>query len=229
MLQTKVCKGCQLEKPGSEFYKDPRGALGLHSRCIPCHRQYYKNNVAKGLCRECGRSRGEDGTTIRCADCSKKARQKIGVIQSGRRASGLCVVCAEQKVSASFCEVCWFKDAARGLGRDRRDRKPRDPTTALWRMLQKKFRDQGGRCALTGELIVIGENAEIDHIMPKSRGGNNDPSNLRWVSSVANVMKWNQTDSELIARCKAILQSIDNGTAAEVVQLLRSVPACVGS
>jgi CRISPR/Cas system Type II protein with McrA/HNH and RuvC-like nuclease domain len=57
------------------------------------------------------------------------------------------------------------------------------------------FEKQGGRCALTD--VKLKSNASIDHIVPRSRGGTDDISNLRWVSWLANKMKGTQTDEEL--------------------------------
>jgi 5-methylcytosine-specific restriction endonuclease McrA len=48
---TKTCKKCQKEKTFDNFYKSPKGALGLQSYCIPCHKEktyeWIKNNPEK--------------------------------------------------------------------------------------------------------------------------------------------------------------------------------------
>lgn len=225
----KQCSLCRAAKSLDDFYADPRGKLGRSGRCKSCHGNYYRSNVSKGLCRECGKPRGDSGTTLRCAECSGRARVKIGAIQAARRASGLCVVCASPRITTSFCDVCWYKDAARGLGRDRRGRVERQQTGPLWQVLRAKLIAQEFRCALTGELMIIGENAEIDHILPKSRGGGNDPTNLRWVTSAANVMKWNRTDEELAVMCRQILRTLCDEPVGTLVPILRTVPSGVGA
>jgi len=64
-----------------------------------------------------------------------------------------------------------------------------------------------GLCGLTGMELKI-EDADIDHILPVSRGGTHEISNLRWVCSRANEAKGNMTDSELLLFCKQIAEWI---------------------
>ncbi|MHA4750810.1 HNH endonuclease, partial [Enterococcus faecium] len=64
------------------------------------------------------------------------------------------------------------------------------------------------KCGLTGENISLDTEIELDHIIPTTRGGTNDISNLRWVTKDANRLKQNKTDSELKELCKKILQTI---------------------
>lgn len=54
------------------------------------------------------------------------------------------------------------------------------------------------------------ENAQIDHIIPRSKEGTNDFSNLRWVIKEANFMKKNHFDNELIEFAKDIIKTIGN-------------------
>jgi hypothetical protein len=62
---------------------------------------------------------------------------------------------------------------------------------------------QRGRCALTGKRLD--RTAELDHIIPVSKGGLNHPSNLQWLSPEVNQCKNDLTDQEFIAICKAVL------------------------
>lgn len=63
---------------------------------------------------------------------------------------------------------------------------------------------QSGRCALTG--APLGPDAHLDHILPRSRGGTSDPSNLRWLTPTANRLKGNLLDVELLELCAVILR-----------------------
>lgn len=62
---------------------------------------------------------------------------------------------------------------------------------------------QRGRCALTGKRLD--RTAELDHIIPVSKGGLNHPSNLQWLSPEVNQCKNDLTDQEFINICKAVL------------------------
>lgn len=83
-----------------------------------------------------------------------------------------------------------------------------DDLKALWDA-------QGGRCALTGEVLEArcGENglaadgavAQLDHIQPVTRGGSHELSNLRWVTTRVNLAKRNLTDEEFLALCQAVV------------------------
>ena len=65
------------------------------------------------------------------------------------------------------------------------------------------WRKQRGRCALTGKRLD--RTAELDHIIPVSKGGKNEPSNLQWLAPEINQCKNDLTDQEFIAICKAVL------------------------
>jgi 5-methylcytosine-specific restriction endonuclease McrA len=62
---------------------------------------------------------------------------------------------------------------------------------------------QRGRCALTGKRLD--RTAELDHIIPVSKGGKNEPSNLQWLAPEINQCKNDLTDAEFIAICKQVL------------------------
>ena len=62
-------------------------------------------------------------------------------------------------------------------------------------------------CYLSGEPINLKENQyQLDHIQPKSRGGDNSLANLGIAHSVVNMMKHNLTPIELLEWCAKILE-----------------------
>lgn len=75
-----------------------------------------------------------------------------------------------------------------------------DDLKALWDA-------QGGLCGLTGQPMDIAT-ADIDHIVPRSRGGSNDLSNLRWTTRAANQAKGDMLDEELVALCAQVAEHI---------------------
>lgn len=73
--------------------------------------------------------------------------------------------------------------------------------------LARAWKRQRGRCALTGRRLD--RSAQIDHIVPKCRGGSDAPANLRWTCEAVNLAKRHMTDYELIALCREILSRAD--------------------
>lgn len=76
---------------------------------------------------------------------------------------------------------------------------------------QRLYARQSGRCALTG-LPLDGVPVHVDHIIPITRGGTDDESNLQLVVRPANMAKGNGTDEEfrtwLLAAADALRQKI---------------------
>lgn len=71
--------------------------------------------------------------------------------------------------------------------------------------LGRMWKRQRGLCALTSEKLTR-QNAELDHILPKARGGTDCASNLRWVTRTVNFAKRDLTDTEFIALCGNVMR-----------------------
>jgi 5-methylcytosine-specific restriction endonuclease McrA len=72
--------------------------------------------------------------------------------------------------------------------------------------LLDKLEYQQYKCALTGEHLIPGVNASLDHIIPKSRGGAIDKlENVQWVTTKVNYAKQNLLPEEFIKLCRAVL------------------------
>lgn len=80
---------------------------------------------------------------------------------------------------------------------------------ALWRQ-------QRGLCALTGR--KLDRSAEVDHIVPRARGGGDLISNLRWVCRDANRAKRDLTDEEFGALCADVMRWI--GRRVQMIESL---------
>lgn len=65
------------------------------------------------------------------------------------------------------------------------------------------WKRQKGLCAMTGKRLD--RSAELDHIIPVSKGGKNHPSNLQWLCPEVNQCKNDMTAEEFVAVCKAVL------------------------
>jgi 5-methylcytosine-specific restriction endonuclease McrA len=76
-------------------------------------------------------------------------------------------------------------------------------------ILERLWDEQGGRCALSGLPLVIGEYASVDHKIPLSKGGTHDASNLRWLAFEVNMAKNNMSDEEFVAMCRRVVALAD--------------------
>lgn len=115
------------------------------------------------------------------------------------RAQRICVSCGKPSLenSASHCLLHWAILIGEGCGH--RDK-------AFGQMLLRKLEDQNYRCAMTGELLVPGLNASLDHIVPKCKGGSmDDPDNLWWVTLDVNFAKRQFMPDEFLEFCRKVV------------------------
>lgn len=144
---------------------------------------------------------GFNGLQPKCKKCcsligkSPKALQIKKKLYYKRKRTKCCVACGAQNiVNNVHCQVCWFKDKA---GQRAGGRENVDAIIKLWN-------EQDGKCFYTGEKLIPGKNASLDHQDPRSKNGSNDVSNLRWVSLKVNLIKSNLNHEEFIDFCKGI-------------------------
>jgi 5-methylcytosine-specific restriction endonuclease McrA len=70
-------------------------------------------------------------------------------------------------------------------------------------MIMGMIETQGFRCALSGRQLTP-ETASLDHIVPLSRGGTHDRSNLWVVDQHVNTAKGTLTVDEFVAMCRDV-------------------------
>jgi len=74
-----------------------------------------------------------------------------------------------------------------------------------WQDLLSLLEAQQYRCAYTGELLTVGT-MHLDHVVPRSRGGNNSVSNLQWITARINRMKSDLDHGEFLRLCEEIVE-----------------------
>jgi CRISPR/Cas system Type II protein with McrA/HNH and RuvC-like nuclease domain len=95
---------------------------------------------------------------------------------------------------SSLCALCYCKEIAyHRLG-----------TRTHAAVLLERFTQQGGKCALSGSEIFLGRDAELDHIVPRARGGSDSPENTQWVLCVVNRMKDHLLEDEFFDLIKRL-------------------------
>jgi len=62
-------------------------------------------------------------------------------------------------------------------------------------------------CALTG-VKLSRDNISVDHIIPRSKGGKNVPSNIRLTTRDVNWFRRTMTDEELLVMCKQVVNHL---------------------
>ena len=75
----------------------------------------------------------------------------------------------------------------------------------LWKIAKK----QKLICPISG-IKLNASNISVDHILPISRGGTNEPSNVRLVHKWINLMLGIHTDEDFLKMCRVIVDYNDN-------------------
>jgi 5-methylcytosine-specific restriction endonuclease McrA len=77
---------------------------------------------------------------------------------------------------------------------------------ATTKQIASLWKKQKGLCALTG--AKLDRTSQLDHILPKSKGGIDYIENLQWLSQKANLAKRDLTDDEFIDLCASVMHWI---------------------
>lgn len=172
LKKQKLCVNCG---------KNPQ--LENFTQCENCknrQKKLLKIRTQKGLCGRCGKPKVEG--KFFCQDCLNKDCEK----RKRKKEAGICYSCKNVAVeNRSKCAECFMKAMAKQAG-----------TTA--EILKDIWNEQNGICTYSGRKLIIGINASVDHKMPKSKGGNNDSSNLQFVHKTVNFAKNNLLENDFI-------------------------------
>jgi 5-methylcytosine-specific restriction endonuclease McrA len=150
-----------------------------------------RKKMAK-LCYDCSKPVDKG---LRCPSCVEKRkeykRQKVK--------AGLCYVCHKPSNGRRLCPLCLEKKQI-----DRYIRVYLGKDKSLWPKLKAILELQQYRCVYSGKPIKIGVNAQIDHIVPKTKNGANELSNYQWVDKMVNKMKSNMAEEDFLLLCNQI-------------------------
>ena len=110
---------------------------------------------------------------------------------------GFCVYCNNKAIpTLKSCFSHWLREKSSFyLG-----------TRTRWKELLDMLESQEYKCPFTGVLLVPGDNASIDHIIPKSKGGTNDIINLQWVDFKYNTIKNDMSNDEFMDYIKMLYE-----------------------
>jgi hypothetical protein len=181
LLSSKACTKCGEIKPPHDFRILPSGnRQGMCNKCGNAFSKAWREEcLAKNLCGSCKREPRHDGGCF-CEKCHARTQARRRAKRAQNLAAGGCAECVHGKAipGSTRCAQCRFKDRARYVWGD----------ASRWPELAAIWEKQNGRCPYTGMQMNLPD-ADLDHIVPRAKGGSNDPGNLQWVLRPINGMK----------------------------------------
>jgi 5-methylcytosine-specific restriction endonuclease McrA len=178
-----------------------------------------------GLCTLCGnpvkvklKNRSTSTFCSTCDGCSQKQNERVRQFIKLRLNANLCTRCGKiaPKEGNRNCVNCVHKDNLRRQIYCRKkffDKRARHcfgiNAVGGAKILWSLWKQQRGKCALTGR-ILNSKNSELDHVIPRSKGGTEERSNLRWLHRDVNQAKRALSDSTFITLCEDVVNFIGN-------------------
>jgi hypothetical protein len=150
----------------------------------------------ENICVVCGNRPKTNG--LKCESCYLSCQKSTKERCNRKMSAGLCIHCNQPLINKRLCLTHYLKFAAKFHLR----------TSKRWRELKELFDNQQGICPYTKKKMTLGENASIDHIIPKSRGGTLEITNLQWVYCKVNIMKSDMLKDEFIDLVKTIYEAV---------------------
>ena len=182
-----------------------RDALPGQNQCRTCadkHNALVKTKqdglLAAGKCVLCKVADAVAGRTL-CSECREQKRHHDKERRLRCKNEGLCIYnCGNKPVNGrKICKTCMLKErAAYCLGSRKR-----------WKELLDVLSVQDGRCIYSGIDIQVGVNGEVDHRVPRCRGGADEIGNLQWVHEMVNEMKGGHSEEEFLGMCLKIVEN----------------------
>ena len=181
-----ICKSCELAKDASEYRIHKRGyRIG---KCRDCEREYQRE-LSRRDPEKYRASKRESMARRRAAD-PEAARAYRNAYHAANR------TVQTKKMRDYYARRFFWGKAMKLRGTGRANAKD---LANLWRA-------QKGLCALTGRRLD--RTAQLDHKMPKARGGGDKIQNLQWLCPEANLAKRDLTDAEFAALCEDVMRWI---------------------
>lgn len=166
--------------------------------------KWVQERIAKGICVDCSNPaktgcRRCQACLQRSANWSKRNKDRVNNYPSKKawyqkfKDEGKCHRCGSDRTGISnYCFKCYLKHVALTLIIDGKR------TNKHWKALLEIFGNQQGKCPYTGRELIIGLNAELDHIVPRCLDGSDAISNLQWVFQGINRMKGAMSEEDFL-------------------------------
>ena len=195
MDSEKVCTVCQESKSTSEFYRDASRSDGFTSRCKTCVKQYqhtrYHQNVERE--REKARRYYREHTAQECARIRAWRKNNPEKMRANREKKREWDLRYRQRNREKLVERkrIWSQANPEKVKAIRAKRRAREKgaighfSAAEWLTLKERY---GGECLCCGN-AEPGVKLTVDHVMPLSRGGSNNITNIQPLCLPCNVSK----------------------------------------
>jgi hypothetical protein len=144
----------------------------------------------------------ERATKRYCRDCQNKINARSNKTLVCRKKRGLCRTCTCKRMQkSSYCLYHFMKRVA--------ERTAHDPNLGAY--LYRKFLQQNKRCYYTGDPLVLGVNASLDHVHPQSKYPElrKDPRNLVWTTKDLNTCKKDLDIESFLHICESVVSNKD--------------------
>ncbi len=167
-------------------------------------RRVRSSRFAKGMCVKCGQNIPTDSLKT-CNQCLVECKDSYQQRNDRLTKAGLCTRCGQHDFLPSMkervskyreCIICYLKRTSRiNLGSE-----------DFADLLLAKLEAQNWSCPYTGDIMVLGDNDSVDHILPRKRFPNEstNPDNIEWITRRANIMKHDRTPDEFLSLIKQI-------------------------
>ena len=184
-METKICKKCKKEKPLKNFGMH-HSVKNARSSCKECECEYQNNYYVKNIekMRRVNRESMARARVTTDGHARQRANAKKSWNNGGRE--------RQQAYLDKLKKTDFFKWKAR-----------KSYVFLSAKQLKALWNKQQGLCALTGQ--PLGLDPQLDHIVPKTRGGDSCYENSRWLCADANQAKRNLLDSEFLKLCQEVV------------------------
>jgi 5-methylcytosine-specific restriction endonuclease McrA len=173
-MNSKVCKGCGVEKQLSEYYKHPGCKGGVNSKCKVCHYLEVKRHRQTDRGKEVRRKEGlRYRQTEHGKEVIRKARSKYYKTEKGRIADR--------------------------RGQHKRRVKLKDVGTFTNEEWNDRLLEYNHCCAYCYKSFPLDE-LTVEHMIPLSRGGTNTIDNIVPSCRSCNSRKWTKTPLEMLQK-----------------------------
>jgi 5-methylcytosine-specific restriction endonuclease McrA len=170
---------------------------------------YHQRLKQQGICRRCRKAPVKEGRAS-CAPCLEQHAKETQARQLRRAGAKGCSKCSNERLQAPLkkplCEVCYLKQTAYSTAGSK----------SLWQLLKEKLEAQDYKCAYTGQRLLLGWNASLDHVLPTSLYPHlrAEPFNLVWTCRGFNTWKKNRTPEQLLELGQALVRIITQAQQA---------------
>ena len=190
----KTCRRCREFKPLDAYNRAAKGKFGRRARCRKCGTlpPLLVDPTGK-ICTKCGawkpltyyhrQAMGKFGLTARCRECTSddwRERMALPGARENRRAYGRRYAKTDKGRAAAFRRNVRHNAARRAAGRIPPD----------WR--EARLAAQRNRCCYCRRPFTADRRPTIEHLLPVSRGGDNQPENLALACKSCNSRRGNR-------------------------------------